>query len=448
MHASNWFVRKVFFAASSAVLFLTTAALATPPTCIMVDCPTSMYNNCTVYPVASSKGVWNDLAHVAIQYSWDNSTWTTAYTNNSPYNGSEADATGANIYTSSSTVGTLYVRAVATDTASQSTTSSVSSISIASCPSTNGMSWLNSVSGTYNYGSAWMYDTIAGQEKFWWTSGQRGYGDTIYYQAIYSGSPSAVVQTNHYGLHNESDVTVIRGSFSYGGSSYSYAMFLAEGDNTGSQPYVNDIGECFSNDGVTWTTPTPVVYSTQTNPSVNTYYGAGYPSAFHIGSNYYLILQDLTVQSSVYTIKCYLLESSDGVTWPAINPGTTQEFDLSSFTTHPVNAAKWAFYNDTWYMNYTPTNARSEVWTIPADATTHNPSGTTWTNAYNQTEAGLNDFDGAQGFRRDENGYLNGGGGAGTVAICWSASNNSSDASGPDGWFWAEQIWYACLTSP
>lgn len=431
----------------------TVRALATSPTVEILACPATMTNQCTfavhVHSVAGSF----TLSSVRVETSWNGGSYTTVKLNNSP--SSTVDYTLSDISTSPSSTGTLSVRATVTDSASQ-TGQDTKSVTVSALSGSGAPSWLNSVPGTYNYGSSWMYDRVLGEERLWWTAGNSsGSGDAIWYQTIYSGSPSQKITSNAYSNGLISDASVIRGSFSpswAGGHTYTYAMYVAEGDNSYPGGFVlNDIGECYSDDGVTWSAMhASGVVSSQSYASGNRDYGAGYPSVCRIvnGSGttlgYGMMFWDFSTANGR---NLRYVASSDGVSWGTPSTVTT------SGQTQPAFIGKCAFYDDGtnkyWYMLYgdtaNPANDRLYVDKIQANsASSYAPTGS-WSAVlsspfYYSDSHGLPGRS-TEGLRRDENGYVYGGGGAGSIAPSWHAENNS----GNDNFFYASQIWYSQL---
>lgn len=140
----------------------------------------------------------------------------------------------------------------------------------------------------YDAYPAHIFDTSAGRHRIWWC----GYGSTESDAIFYSSkagqlgpggwtSPSEVFTQDQAGwtTRHTCDPSVVKSSFSYAGSSYSWALFYTGWWTSGCPPETtclsgrNAIGVAYSNNGTSWTPySNPVLKG---DPSVITNYGAG-----------------------------------------------------------------------------------------------------------------------------------------------------------------------------
>ncbi len=169
----------------------------------------------------------------------------------------------------------------------------------------------------YDYAPSPMFDgsTI----KVWWCgydATDPGNGDAIFY-AEDSGSgwsaPRMVLTKSPTGWDSTHtcDPSVVKGSFSYNGASYTYAMYYSGTDQCCAN---TRIGVAFSNDGTTWVkdAANPII-----SPAggTTTGYGAGMPTAYRedgTASSVYLAYWDSTVGSNGTN---YVVHSTDGQTF-------------------------------------------------------------------------------------------------------------------------------------
>ena len=120
-----------------------------------------------------------------------------------------------------------------------------------------------------------------GKHRIWWCSQGAGYVDVIYYStktgALGPGGWSAPTQVLAHSQvpwanHHICDPSVIKGSFPYGKTVYSYALFFTADLGTSGVGTDNAIGVAFSTNGTSWVVyPTPVI-TTVGDPES---YGAG-----------------------------------------------------------------------------------------------------------------------------------------------------------------------------
>jgi len=258
-----------------------------------------------------------------------------------------------------SQTGTLYLKAVATDTATQTinltTTMPVNS-------SYNGQPSLLAAAsqtsnpdrnGTYNYGAAWMLDT---NHKVWWTSMYPGGGDQIV-QASGANppgttTPTTAVATDSNSTHYISNPCVIKSSVTYNSTSYAYVMYVTEwagGSGAG-------IGMSFSNNGTTWTTPVHILdtdYSTGDD--------LGISSVIKFSDKWVMFTNDRFAYGDSGAIVLGYRESSDGVTWPssASTIVTQDGFSSGTFSNAQANGSNAVFSHKSgyWYVVYTSTDS-------------------------------------------------------------------------------------------
>lgn len=286
---------------------------ATGPSVIWKNIPAAAKQTAVLYPIAHAFKGSNNLAVITIWYSWDNLNWNLLISNSNPDNNNpydpRGDFLGGGAYLSQS--GTLYLKASVTDTTSQSDVEVVAIPVSASAGGYDTPSLLAARNSTYNYGVAWMNDSTDGKQKCWWTSGKAGGGDEIIYSEYPSSPPGTTTPTSVLSPTSPSNLIsnpcVVKGALSNG---YSYAMYTTVWNNT-----QNDIRVSFSNNGLSWTSPT-VVITSQFN--ANTYnpdfiWGACIPSVMRVASNDYKMLYIDTENDGVGAL--YMTTSSDGIYW-------------------------------------------------------------------------------------------------------------------------------------
>jgi hypothetical protein len=137
----------------------------------------------------------------------------------------------------------------------------------------------------YEYSPSWMADDTVGKDRIWWcaangTAGAPAPGDAIRYTE--GGGVTETVMTAQGGWEGlcVCDPAVVRGSFPYGGSTYSHAMYYtaaACSPNAPASANSNRIGVAFSHDGKVWTkhASNPLFETQFTDPDRYTRYGAG-----------------------------------------------------------------------------------------------------------------------------------------------------------------------------
>ncbi|MCQ6559082.1 hypothetical protein [Paenibacillus mendelii] len=152
----------------------------------------------------------------------------------------------------------------------------------------------------------------------WWC-GQATGGDGIFYSRLTASgwtSPQLVLSASSSGWDSKHvcDPSVIKGSFSIGGTSYTYAMYYtATYDTVG---YDSHIGVAFSNDGVNWTkySGNPIIAPSSSAAPSTLQYGAGMQTAYRASgtsANVTLAFFDSTSSGS----RAYMVTSTNGVTF-------------------------------------------------------------------------------------------------------------------------------------
>ena len=175
---------------------------------------------------------------------------------------------------------------------------------------------------------------INGKHYIWWC-GQSSVGgywgqwvDAIFYttknSTLGSGGWSSPWQvfnnTNSpWAINHVCDPTVIPGSFSYGGSNYSFALYYTADNSTTTPGVDNAVGLAFSNNGTSWTAYPSIVISTQGTP--NGTYGAGASGAAinPVTSQIVQLYDDTTM-----TPPTRLKGSMNGISFAPTPPSATQ----------------------------------------------------------------------------------------------------------------------------
>lgn len=146
--------------------------------------------------------------------------------------------------------------------------------------------------------------------KMWWGGGT-GSGDGIYYSRLTPTgweSPRLVFTRSSSGWDSRHvcDPSVIKGSFTFNGVNYSYAMYYtATYDNIG---YDSHIGVAFSNDGVNWVRYGPPIISPHGDATPPTkQYGAGMCTVYNDNGTIIMIYFDSTLGGN------YMVTSTDGI---------------------------------------------------------------------------------------------------------------------------------------
>jgi len=151
------------------------------------------------------------------------------------------------------------------------------------------------------------------QIKMWWGGGT-GAGDGIYYSTLSGGgwsTPLLVMQKSASGWDGQHvcDPSVIKGSFIYSGTTYSYAMYYtATYDSIG---YDSHVGVAFSNNGTTWVknAANPILSPTGDATPPTLQYGAGMQTAYVSGGLVTIMYFDSTGAGN----KLYMVTSTNGI---------------------------------------------------------------------------------------------------------------------------------------
>jgi hypothetical protein len=164
-----------------------------------------------------------------------------------------------------------------------------------------------------------------GKHKVWWCSEASGFVDAIYYSEKAGSLGPGGWSTPQMVLHHSQitwanahvcDPSVVKGSFSYGGQSYAYALYFTT--NTPATGGENEIGVAFSNNGLSFVAVDAPVISPSGNPA---FYGAGMSGvAFDPVSG---LLQHVFLDTS-YEPNLRLRESEDGLVFTPTPPHETQ----------------------------------------------------------------------------------------------------------------------------
>jgi hypothetical protein len=376
------------------ILFVTTLTLnAGPSITWLAGVPLNSNLNSVIYPVAqATKGGGVNLRSIEIWYSWDDVNWTvfindTSPNNNNPYYPS-GDFCGGCIQLTQT--GTLYLKATVIDVNSNQATA------ITSLGVNNSSVALPS----------WMLDTSDNNlQKMWWTTGYPGGGDCIGYATAPLGStmPQTVLHYNSFGVALMSNPSVLKGSFTKSGSTYTYAMYYVANPGNAS----NSIDETFSNDGVSWITPINVV--TTQFPGA---YGNGYPWGTIVSgviclssSNYMMFFTD-TNNNGIGNL--YTLTSSNGVTWTG-TPAAVSLSGLSNFgdIAGSLGNSPSVAYNPAdgcYYMAYaeTPSNSTLDLYKISSSQL----SNGTWSQVWTIGSSVAMYYKSNPGILKDVNGYI------------------------------------------
>ena len=401
--------------------------------------PLQANENAVIFPVAqATKDGSVNLVNTEIWYSWDNTNWTVFINNSSPNNSNPYYPNGDFIggCVGLTQTGTFYLKATVTDANSHQATATTS-VTVNS--STSALPSVIEANGsTYNYGPAWMVDTTdSNLQKMWWTTGYPGGGDCIGYATWPLGSttPQTVLHYNSFGVALMSNPSVIKASFSYGGNTYSYAMYYTAG-KTG-QP--NNIEETFSTDGVTWITPVSII--TTQFPSA---YADGYTigliesGVIRLSSSSYIMFY--TDENTSGIANLYTQTSSDGVTWSG-TPTAVTETGLSNFgaTTASLGNCPSVAYNPAdscYYIAYAETsnNNTLDLYKIAASSI----SSGSWTSIWSLGSSNSIPmyYKSNPGILKDNNGDIPSGYSA-TVAFATSVNSGA-----PGDNIFASQLYY------
>lgn len=166
---------------------------------------------------------------------------------------------------------------------------------------------------------------IGGTHHMWWCSQGPGSKDVIYYSKK-TGSlgpggwstPQQVLDHTQVTWADSfiCDPSVIRGSFSYNGTAYAYALFFtAFVPSSGGE---NSIGVAFSNNGINWVTHISPVIVPSGNPA---FYGAGMSGvAFHPTTGKLMHAYLDTTYSPILRLN----ETTNGLSFTPSPPSATQ----------------------------------------------------------------------------------------------------------------------------
>lgn len=408
--------------------------------------PAAAKQTVVLFPIAHALKGSADLASITLWYSWDNVNWTLLISNTSPDNNNQYDPRGDFLGGGCQMTqpGTFYLKATVVDVTSASDTETASIPVSASAGGSDTPSLMAARDSTYNYGVAWMNDSTDGMQKCWWTSGKAGGGDEIVYSEYPSAPPGTTTPTSVLSPTTPSNLisnpSVIKGLLSNG---YVYAMYTTVWNNT-----VNDIRVSFSNDGLSWTTPS-VVITTQFsavfyNPDF--VWGACIPSVSKISSNDYKMLYIDTENDGTCAI--YITTSTDGISWGGaktrVSLNGLADFGTGLYTLG--NCPSIAYRLDSgvgyYYMAYSDTpssgwpNTKIHYYKIQASLIT---SGT-WTHIYTLSSTDTMHWKSNPGLFKDENGHLLPGGGA--IAFATSPQYNHETGTQDYLNIWDSQLYY------
>lgn len=168
---------------------------------------------------------------------------------------------------------------------------------------------------------------FGGKHYIWWCSQGANSTDVIY-RSTKTGSlgptgwstPAQVFSEaqSPWATHHTCDPSVIRGTFTYSGQTYTYALYYTADTNTSGVGGDASIGVAFSNDGINWTSyPNAILFPAGTGSG----YGAGMSGvAFYPPTGQ---LMHAYLDSSVNPI-LRLNASSDGISFSPFPPQATQ----------------------------------------------------------------------------------------------------------------------------
>lgn len=186
--------------------------------------------------------------------------------------------------------------------------------------------------------------------KMWWCGGELQPSppadpgqvyDVVYYATKVGSDPwSTPVKVLNGGgagtwdTTHSCDPSVIKGSWSVGGTTYAYALYYTASDLSGQAA---KIGVAFSNDGVSWTkySGNPIL-----SPSMGIYeYGVGLDSAYSTGgSNVTMVYFDSTKNN-----QAMVLTSTDGINFNASTPYRLPFSGLDTFAdiAYSTSESRW-----------------------------------------------------------------------------------------------------------
>ena len=241
---------------------------------------------------------------------------------------------------------------------------------------------------TYDYAPSVMYGD-GSQIKMWWL-GFAGTSDGIYYSTLSTSgwsTPQLVLQHSASGWDSchVGDPSVIKGTFSYHSTNYSYAMYFT---GTYSAPgYDGHIGVAFSNDGINWVkdSANPIISPLS---SATTQYGAGMPTVYEASNGTITMCYfDSTGES-----QNFMVTSTDGINFsnktqlPYVNNENIGDIAYSP------SEGKWYIstkYEDSYINIYeTSTSSILSGWnytgcisqTSTGNTSNHNPGWLRWPN--------------------------------------------------------------------
>lgn len=205
--------------------------------------------------------------------------------------------------------------------------------------------------------------------KMWWGGGT-GSGDGIYYSTLSSNgwaAPTLVMQKSGSGWDSQHvcDPSVIKGNFSYNGTSYSYAMYYTGTyDSIG---YDSHVGVAFSNNGTSWVkcSSNPILHPTGDATPPTLQYGAGMQTAYIANGVVTIMYFDSTGAGN----KIYQVTSTNGI-----------NFSNKTLVANPLN------YEHAGDISYSPSESKWYVMTKHGndqEIFIYETSGTTLTSTWN-----------------------------------------------------------------
>lgn len=195
--------------------------------------------------------------------------------------------------------------------------------------------------------------------QYWWCGlgnidGQTRQGDVIFYRTYNSGTgawsaTTRVLQpaTGTWDGENICDPSVVRGNFSYNGTTYSHAMYYTAlntlvATNNPAYNAFNRIGVAFSNNGTTWVKyPNPVIAPVGSAGV----YGAGQSAVYNSNgqANLFLTQSDDTATGAP---RIYIRSTTNGINFSAPTLVTTSglpdpNYTFNSDFVYNSNTASW-----------------------------------------------------------------------------------------------------------
>ena len=185
---------------------------------------------------------------------------------------------------------------------------------------------INGRANKYDYAPAHLF--VSGTHHLWWCS-QSNSGDEIWYSkktgALGVGGWNAPIKVfntaqSPWSWKHVCDPSVIRGSFPYQGTTYSYAMYYTSLPSSTSLS--DDIGVALSRTGINWNAyPTSIIKPSSNDP---TQYGAGMSGVSYKPGT--LIIQHVYFDSTLAPDPIRLTEGTGGIVFSPL-PGNLTTID-------------------------------------------------------------------------------------------------------------------------